>query len=99
MNAVGQTPVTEARRVIIRHLHIDDGDAMHRIFGNAEVMRFSEGTKTRQWVNKWLRDYINGYYHDWGFIGVPSPHQFYVSASRIDVIEKCAPQTTLSEAP
>jgi [ribosomal protein S5]-alanine N-acetyltransferase len=67
MDASGHKSVMEAKRVIIRHLCFDDGDAMYRIFGDAEVMRFSEGTKTRQWVNEWLREYIDDYYQDWGF--------------------------------
>jgi hypothetical protein len=60
-------PVTEAERVIIRHLRLDDGDAMHHIFGDAEVMRYGDGPKTRPWVDRWLHDYIDDHYKNWGF--------------------------------
>src|SRR5260221_4891603 len=67
MNDFGRRPVTETERVIIRHLRIDDGDAMYHIFGDAQVMRYSDGPKKRQWVDGWLHEYIDVHYKDWGF--------------------------------
>jgi len=67
MNDFGRRPVAEAEHVIIRHLRIDDGDALYHIFGDAQVMRYSDGPKTRQWVGGWLHDYIDDHYKDWGF--------------------------------
>ena len=40
---------------------------MHRIFGDAEVMRFSDGIQTRKWVQNWLRTCLERYYQTWGF--------------------------------
>jgi ribosomal-protein-alanine N-acetyltransferase len=67
MNAAGQKPVTESERLIIRQLRIDDGHAMYGIFGDAQVMRYSDGPKTRQWVDGWLREHVDDHYKDWGF--------------------------------
>ena len=67
MNPVGQKTVVATRRVIIRHLRVADGDAMYCIFGDAEVMRYGEGTKTPQWVDQWVRDYVDDHYDAWGF--------------------------------
>jgi len=67
MNAINQSSVVDAARVNLRRLRIEDGGAMYRIFGDAEVMRYSDGTKTRQWVDQWLHEYIDDHYRDWGF--------------------------------
>ena len=40
---------------------------MQRIFGDAEVMRFSDGIQTREWVQNWLRTCLERYYQTWGF--------------------------------
>ena len=59
--------IAEATRVAIRPLRMSDGDALHGVFGDAEVMRYSDGTHTRQWVDRWVRDYVDDHYDAWGF--------------------------------
>lgn len=59
--------IVETERLILRHFHRFDAEAMHRIFGNAEVMRFGPGVQTIEWVRDWLRDCLENYYQKWGF--------------------------------
>lgn len=47
--------VIETERLILRHFRLSDGEAMERVFGDAEVMRFGPGVQTPQWVRGWLR--------------------------------------------
>jgi ribosomal-protein-alanine N-acetyltransferase len=54
-------------RLSLRHFHILDGDAMYRIFGDPEVMKYGDGVQTREWVDTWLRTYFERYYQAWGF--------------------------------
>ena len=48
--------IAETERLILRHLHILDTEAMFQVFGDAEVMRFGPGVQTIQWVQDWVRD-------------------------------------------
>jgi [ribosomal protein S5]-alanine N-acetyltransferase len=59
--------VTETERLILRHFHIVDGEAMDRIFGDAEVMGYGRSTQTKEWVRKWLGGCLEDYYRKWGF--------------------------------
>jgi RimJ/RimL family protein N-acetyltransferase len=59
--------VTETERLILRHFHIFDAEAMYRVFGDAEVMRFGPGVQTARWVRDWLRGCLEDYYKEWGF--------------------------------
>jgi RimJ/RimL family protein N-acetyltransferase len=43
-----------------------DGEPMYDIFCDAEVMRFSDGVKTREWVDTWLRA-CQELYQSWGY--------------------------------
>ena len=54
-------------RLTLRHFHILDAEPMHRIFCDAEVMRFSDGVKTKEWVDAWLHTCLEHYYQTWGF--------------------------------
>lgn len=47
--------ITETKRLRLRQLHVGDNDAMERIFGDAEVMRFGPGVQSKAWVRHWLR--------------------------------------------
>ena len=40
---------------------------MVQVFCDPEVMRFSDGIKTREWVHEWLRSCLERYYQTWGF--------------------------------
>ena len=57
--------VTE--RLFLRHFHILDAEAMQRVFGDPEVMRFGDGAQTKEWVDAWLRTCLERYYRTWGF--------------------------------
>jgi ribosomal-protein-alanine N-acetyltransferase len=59
--------VVETERLILRHFHIFDVEAMNRVFGDAEVMRFGPGVQTTLWVQDWLRGCLENYYQKWGF--------------------------------
>jgi RimJ/RimL family protein N-acetyltransferase len=62
-------PMTIARtqHLVLRHLHTGDGDAMDRIFGDSDVMRFGDGTKTPEQVRLWINRWIDDLYPRWGF--------------------------------
>ena len=59
--------IAETERLILRHLHVVDGEAMDRVFGDAEVMRYGHGVQTPEWVRRWLRGCLEDYYQKWGF--------------------------------
>ena len=46
--------VAETERLLLRHFHAFDGEAMDSVFGDAEVMRFGPGTQSQAWVRDWL---------------------------------------------
>jgi hypothetical protein len=56
-----------AERLTLRHFHILDAEPMYRIFCDAEVMRFGDGLKTKEWVNAWLQTCLEHYHQTWGF--------------------------------
>ena len=53
--------IIETERLILRHLHILDGEAMDRVFGDPQVMRFGDGVQTKQWVRNWLSTCFENY--------------------------------------
>ena len=59
--------IAETDRLILRHFHIVDLDAMMNVFGDDEVMRYGPGLQTREWVAKWLRGCLEDYHAKWGF--------------------------------
>jgi [ribosomal protein S5]-alanine N-acetyltransferase len=59
--------VVETERLILRHFHIVDGEAMDRVFGDAEVMKYGRGVQSPEWVRNWLRGCLQDYYSKWGF--------------------------------
>src|ERR1043165_1050819 len=54
------------KRLLLRHFHVRDEDAISHVFGDPEVMRFSEGVKTKEWAQAWLRQCLD-WYRLWGF--------------------------------
>lgn len=46
--------IVETERLILRQFCLSDADAMNRVFGDSEVMRFGDGVQTNQWVRDWL---------------------------------------------
>src|SRR5262249_34346879 len=59
--------IAETRRLFLRCFHVADLDAMMDVFGDAEVMRFSPGPQSRDWVQTWLQGCLEDYYCKWGF--------------------------------
>src|SRR5690349_17947850 len=59
--------VATTERLTLRHFHILDAEAMNRIFGDPEVMRFGDGVQTKDWTQEWLRTCLERYYGTWGF--------------------------------
>jgi RimJ/RimL family protein N-acetyltransferase len=59
--------IAETDRLLLRHFHIVDGEAMDRVFGDAEVMQYSSGVRDSAWVGDWLRRCLENYYQKWGF--------------------------------
>jgi [ribosomal protein S5]-alanine N-acetyltransferase len=54
-------------RLFLRHFHMRDAEPMARVFGDPEVMRFSEGVRTKEWIQNWLRTCLEHYYPACGF--------------------------------
>jgi hypothetical protein len=54
-------------RLTLRHFHGADAEPMHRVFGDAEVMRFGDGIQTIDWVRDWLCTCLERYYPTRGF--------------------------------
>ena len=71
-------------RLLLRHFHILDDEAMYRIFGDVEVMRFGDGVQTGEWVQNWIRICLERYYQTWGF----GPYAVVEQSSR-NVIGYC----------
>jgi ribosomal-protein-alanine N-acetyltransferase len=59
--------VAETHRLVLRHLRPADGDALDRVFGDAEVMRFGDGPRPPAWVRQWIVDCVEHRYRQWGF--------------------------------
>ena len=71
-------------RLLLRHFHILDDEAMFHIFGDIDVMRFGDGIQTREWVKNWIRTSLERYYQTWGF----GPYAVVEQSSR-NVIGYC----------
>lgn len=59
--------IAETHRLVLRHLRPADGDALDRVFGDPEVMRFGDGVRPPEWVRQWIRDYVDDHYRQWDF--------------------------------
>jgi [ribosomal protein S5]-alanine N-acetyltransferase len=66
MNDVHMLSVS-TERLFLRTFHVLDAEAMYQVFGDPEVMRFSNGVQTKEWVQDWLRLCLERYYQTWGF--------------------------------
>lgn len=59
--------IAETERLLLRHFHIVDADAMNRVFGDPEVGRYCGGVKSPEQVRKWLLGCLQDYHELWGF--------------------------------
>ena len=53
-------------RLFLRQFQTTDREPMYRIFCDPDVMRFSDGVKTKEWVQAWLETCLERY-QTWGF--------------------------------
>lgn len=53
-------------RLLLRHFQPSDAESLYHVFGDPEVMRFSDGVKTKEWIHHWLRT-CQERYASWGF--------------------------------
>jgi ribosomal-protein-alanine N-acetyltransferase len=53
-------------RLLLRHFDLQDAEPIYQVFGDPGVMRFSDGLKTKEWVQNWLHLCVERY-QDWGF--------------------------------
>lgn len=47
--------IVDTTHLYLRRFLLSDGEALTRVFGDAEVMRFGDGPQTAEWVSSWLR--------------------------------------------
>ena len=59
--------IIETERLRLRHFHRFDAEAIYRVLGDAEVMRYSSGVMTIAAVHDWLQDCLNNVYPAFGF--------------------------------
>ena len=53
-------------RLFLRQFQTTDREPMYRIFCDPDVLRFSDGVKTKEWVQAWLETCLERY-QTWGF--------------------------------
>ena len=53
--------IQETDRLILRHFHAFNAQAMDHVFGDPEVMLYGPGIQTQSWVEDWLRDCMENY--------------------------------------
>ena len=53
-------------RLFLRHFQTTDDKPLYRIFCDPEVMRFSDGVKSKEWVQEWLKECLERY-ENWGY--------------------------------
>ncbi|WMT58476.1 GNAT family N-acetyltransferase [Truepera radiovictrix] len=59
--------IAETSRLTLRYVVIDDAHALEKVFGDPEVMRFSEkGARSAAWVRGWLGLCLEHHYPTWG---------------------------------
>jgi [ribosomal protein S5]-alanine N-acetyltransferase len=61
------TVVAQTARLTLRHIVEDDAAVLVQVFCDPEVMRFSDGVKTRTWVHDWCANIQARFYAPWGF--------------------------------
>jgi len=59
--------ILTTQRLLLRRFHILDDKPLHKVFGDADVMRFGNGVQTKEWVHNWLLTSFDWYFNKWGF--------------------------------
>ncbi len=47
--------ITETERLLIRQFELSDAIPMQGVFCDEDVMQFSSGVKTQDWITKWIK--------------------------------------------
>lgn len=71
--------IAETKRLLIREFLMSDVDAMLEVYGDPQVMRFSSGLRTREWVQQRLQraieqDYPQNGFGNWAVVEKESHH-------------------------
>jgi hypothetical protein len=53
--------ILETGRLLLRHFHAFDADAMQGVFGDADVMKFGPGVHPVEWVRDWIHGCQDNY--------------------------------------
>ena len=53
--------IAETERLILRHFDLNDSEALDRVYGDPEVMLYSRGVRTPEWVRERLRQCLEDY--------------------------------------
>ena len=53
--------IQETDRLILRHFHIFDAQAIDHVFGDPEVMLYGPGIQSQSWVRDWLLGCLESY--------------------------------------
>ena len=61
------TVVAETDRLVLRHVVPADAVPLRAVFCDPEVMRYSKGVKTEDWVDNWVLEIPATHYPEWGF--------------------------------
>ena len=59
--------IAETERLRLRHFRTADAEAMVRVLGDAEVMRFGSGARSPGDVRRWIVREVTDRYPTWGF--------------------------------
>jgi RimJ/RimL family protein N-acetyltransferase len=46
--------IVATTRLLLRPFHLGDAEAMGRVFGDPEVMKYGDGVQTPAWVREWI---------------------------------------------
>jgi RimJ/RimL family protein N-acetyltransferase len=75
--------IAETERLILRHFDLNDSEALDRVYGDPEVMLYSRGVRTPEWVRERLRQCLEDYrVHGFGLWAV-------VAKTTLEVLGYC----------
>lgn len=88
--------VASSERLALCPLRVEDASAFEAVFCDAEVMRYSKGVKTSQWVEDWIAHINAELYPAWGFglwaVHLKESHQVIGYCGLTRFAERCDPE-------
>jgi RimJ/RimL family protein N-acetyltransferase len=54
--------IVATTRLLLRPFHLGDAEAMGRVFGDPEVMKYGDGVQTPAWVRAWIAQWADDLY-------------------------------------